>query len=238
MTTGNMVVENCDIDQSVEGPNMRLSPGFASSVFGDCYLQSIESGYQSDSPCVNAFDGVDAEDFPGVNQRTTSPFQILDTDELDLGYHYFPDESYVTPTPTGNPTQTPLPTVTPTPTPDFELDLVLNDSMFSANESFDLRVDFSNWLDRDNPMRLFVILDVYGQLFYCPAWTEEVQFQYISLGIGQSGIQLLSFIWPDVSGSADELYFHAALMDTEGIDLISDPNFPELAVSTVSFGYN
>jgi len=242
---GDLEVAYCDINQAFPEPNLRLNPLFVPGDYGEYYLAQIEAGYPENSPCVDAFDAISVDDYPEMAIRTTSPFHTVDTHALDLGYHYLRDPAFVTPTPTPTPSVTPTPTDTPvktpaptaTPTPAFELDLILNHTVFSPGMLFSLDVDVANWVSRQNPLRLFVVLDVYGEYFIAPSWTPEYQFIYVSAPVGRFGIPVLSFIWPDVDGTADGLMFHAAMTNTDGTVIVSDSRFPERATDSVTFGY-
>lgn len=242
---GELDVQYTDANQDVGGENnMNLNPLFATSTFGTHYLASEDAGYSEDSPCINAFSDLHTDDFPEMAARTTSVYHDLDTDLLDLGYHYTPDFNFATPTPTATPTVTPTPTatytVTPSPThgPNFQVDLILSDSELIEGDLFNLDIQFTNTMARSNPLRLYVVLDVYGQLFFAPEWTQENQFQYISLAKGMSGFTLLNFIWPQVNGSAEDLYFYAGVLDTHGQRLIADLRFPDKAIAMLPFSYS
>lgn len=245
MEDGELNVAYSDVDQTFPAPNKRLNPLFVPGDYGDYYLADTDAGYPTDSPCVDTFDELPVADYPDMAARTTSPFHSTDTGNLDLGYHYMPDPAFATPTPTLTPTMTPTPTETPvktptptpTPTPAFELDLVLSHTTFTPGSIFSLDVNVANWVERQNPLRLFVVLDIDGEYFMAPGWTEEYQFSYISAPVGRFGVPILSFVWPDVDGEADGLMFHAAMTNTDGTVIVSDPRFPELATASVTFGY-
>lgn len=227
----------CDVDQAIPGINIRKNPQFVPAYYGDHYLAHAYAGYATDSPCVDAFSNLDAEDFPIILDRTTSPYHFTDTDELDLGYHYFPLAGFQTPTPTSTPTPTATPTMTPTPTPEYRISLALSESVFIPGDRFQLQVRVSNWLKRDNPLRLIVALDVFGEYFLYPSWTQDFDFQYVSIPVGESGVWILDFDWPDGAGSAMGLMFHAAFMDTTGETIIRGEDDPSGGIASVQFGF-
>lgn len=226
-----------DIDQAIPGINIRKNPLFAPAFYGEHYLAHADAGYPVDSPCVDAFSNLDAEDFPIILDRTTSPYHFTDTDELDLGYHYFPLGGFQTPTPTYTPTPTGTPTMTPTPTPEYRISLALSETDFYPGDRFQLQVRVSNWLKRDNPLRLIVVLDVFGDYFFYPSWAPDFDFQYVSLPVGESGVWILDFDWPNGAGSVTGLMFHAAFMDTAGEAVIHGEGDPSGGIASVEFGF-
>ncbi|MBN1879907.1 right-handed parallel beta-helix repeat-containing protein [bacterium] len=230
-------VNLCDIDQDMPGLNIHQNPLFVSAEFGDHYLAHQYAGYPLTSPCVDTFNDLPVGMFPVISDRTTSPYHFVDTGDLDLGYHYTPWEAFQTPTPTETPTGTPYPTVTPTPTPAYTIELALTEKVFFPDDRFWLEVRVSNWLKQDNPLRLIVVLDVFGRYFMYPSWTEGYDFQYVSIPVGQSGVTVLDFLWPEGAGSAAGLSFYAAFMDTDGDIVISDASDPSAGIAVVEFGF-
>jgi hypothetical protein len=255
-THGDPIVQYCCSDAWYSGPNIQGDPLFASALFGDHYLAHAYAGYPQDSPCIDAFEEHQADAFDIITGRTTSPFHLIDTGALDLGYHYYPDQSFVTPTPTPThtvtptPTNTPMPTITPTrtpaptstptltPTPEYEIELLLNLPVFRPAALFKLELDVKNWKTRENPLRLFIVLDIYGDYFMFPSWTQQFDFMYVSVPVGHFGLEVMQFMWPYNCGSADSLAFHAAFMDTDGMDVIHAGDDPFSGIASVSFSFS
>ncbi len=143
-------------------------------------------------------------------------------------------------TPTGTPpTSTPTPTgttVTATPSPTatgadaLVLDLRLNKELFVANDPFLLELDVSR-NGTTVTVDQYVILDVYGTLFFGPSWTENVDFETKTYYNGYDGTtEIFNFTWPSVGGHADGLKFYAGCLMTGTADLIGN-------IDLVEFGY-
>lgn len=69
---------------------------------------------------------------------------------------------------------------------------------------------------------LFVILDVFGQMFMAPSFSEFDSYQW-SFEPGRTDLIVLpEFIWPDNVGSATGLIWYAALVNPEMTELTSE----------------
>ncbi len=138
-----------------------------------------------------------------------------------------------TPTPTQTPTITPTPTQSPTSTPPEwrGVKLILPGSPFTAGDQFKLRAQCMGDPD-DSDVNLYVILDVYGEYWFHPGWTEIPQYETVTLNPSKPVVSfILDFIWPDnTQGSVDGLYFWGAILDQETSDLIGD-------FDRIEFGY-
>ncbi len=61
---------------------------------------------------------------------------------------------------------------------------------------------------------LFVILDVYGQYWFAPGWTETPDAYSRNYEPGLTVISVINpFQWPQNTGTAENIFFHAALTD-------------------------
>ncbi len=79
---------------------------------------------------------------------------------------------------------------------------------------------------------LFVILDVYGMLFFWPGFTEDADFQIIDLPPDETIIEILpDFIWPSDVGAADGIHWYAGMTTPDMTQL-----FGEFGMWT--FGWN
>nr|HPQ41847.1 hypothetical protein [bacterium] len=136
------------------------------------------------------------------------------------------------PTPTGTsvptatpiPTETPVPTatpeVTPTGTPFTGVDLEISRRFFQAGDDFLLTGYLSNDDAGVLTGNLVLILDVYGDLFFHPDWGREFSVLPLALDPGIEFVVFLDFTWPQVSGSADGIYFYCAILNEENSAII------------------
>ncbi len=136
-----------------------------------------------------------------------------------------------TPTPTGtgtyNPdTRTPTRTVTPTPTggpTDITIDVQTSQAYYETGDRFWLKVLIENG-GPDIITDMYVMLDVYGEFFFHPSWTSEMEYEIRDLLANWSyEFKLLDFFWPETGGTADGIVFWAILSDHETLNgLCSD----------------
>lgn len=142
-----------------------------------------------------------------------------------------PPTNTPTPTPTtgpGEPTNTPLPTDTPEPTMTPQcgswgcsIDMPSDD--FGPGDDCYCRVDVCNpTQDVFNNLPVFVILDVYGMLFFAPDFSP---FNYYALQLepGITPIDVLPlFEWPSGAGSATGIKWYAAITNAEFTAIVGD----------------
>jgi len=124
-----------------------------------------------------------------------------------------------TPTPSATPappaTATPTPTLTaePTATPsEFRFVLSLNGDGFSAGDLFLLETEYFNPGAPAQDIQRYIILDVYGDLFFAPSWTPEPDAAVFDIPTGVSGKTLLDFVWPHGTGHAEGLVIWGGLL--------------------------
>ncbi len=118
------VVTYSDIEGGFTGTgNIDQDPLFVTGPLGDFYLSQTASGQANDSPCVDtgnaAASSICYTTFGGtlcMDDLTTRTDQILDSGQVDMGYHYGEFIPTPTKTPTRTPTFSPTPTVTLSPT--------------------------------------------------------------------------------------------------------------------------
>ncbi len=126
-----------------------------------------------------------------------------------------------TPTPTGTPTPEPTPTFTASPScTRTGVTLSLPASSFTAGETFYLDAMLCNTGTTLSDTPLFVILDVFGALYFAPGWKafpgQGIDYYLLTIETGNDLLEIIPpFIWPDGAGSADNLRFHAAMTDPE-----------------------
>jgi hypothetical protein len=86
-------VTYCDIDQAgYDGAglfNLRSDPLFVTGPRGDYYLSQTAAGQGSNSPCIDV--GSDTAISLLLDTMTTRIDNALDADQVDLGFHYEPD---------------------------------------------------------------------------------------------------------------------------------------------------
>ena len=69
----------------------------------------------------------------------------------------------------------------------------------------------------------YVILDVYGQYWFYPSWSQTVDYEQVALAPEHDGAEtILRFIWPQTADSASGIMFWAALVDTSDSALVSN----------------
>jgi hypothetical protein len=168
--------------------------------------------------------------------RRFTPWAVLQSADSHAG------GTMPTPTPeiTATPTQgTPTPTTppgTPTATPEIPCDelgvtLSMPDTFFHGGDLFFLDAYVCNDRDTQYAVPLFVILDVYGQLFFAPSFSEFDNYDII-LPPNDQILQtvLPAFYWPHGAGEAQNIHFHAAMTNQEITDLFGE-------MDSVTFGW-
>lgn len=191
------------------------------------YLRIIDTG-EGDAAATD--DDGDIIYDPGFPGGTVAGF---DLDAVAAVY----SEPVPTPTPPGEPTASPSPSITPTPDPspsptspvDYTFNLSLSKELFAAGDEFLLEVSCTNPWQALEGLSLYIILDVYGTYYFCPSWTTEADRTEIDLPPGLSGMTILQFTWPAVSGHADNLIVWGGIVTPENMVLGS--------VDRVVFGY-
>ncbi len=157
--------------------------------------------------------GVAPKNFTGFVLKTDKPGQI----HLTSPHIVITDEG----------SQTPL----PTPQPLFRVTLDLSGSLFLPGDLFKLDVhiekpDSQVYINQP----LIVLLDVHGEYFFYPSWHQDFDFSAIDIDEHIKTVNLLDFVWPDITGSASGLVFYAAILN---------PSFSSIAGNwdSVTFGW-
>jgi hypothetical protein len=143
--------------------------------------------------------------------------------ELSDPYLEIVQISQETPTPNNDPT--------PPPAPDFKLKMKLNQTVFRPGNPFSLVVtvgkpDSQSYFDQP----LCVILDLYGDYFFYPSWDRFFDYALVDLTIFIESFRILQFDWPDVTGHADGIVFHAAVLGSDMMSVAGN-------VDSVEFGW-
>ncbi len=150
--------------------------------------------------------------------------------------------------PTASPTLTPSPTcttapsstpeasptfnatVTPTPESGLFVDLVLNDHEFYAGDMFMLLITILNRQDESCGCQ-YIILDVYGDFWYWPEWTPEPGFRErcLEAWTDYDNEEILTFVWPENAGSAQNIKFWAAMVDPDAALILGNYDMEEFS---------
>lgn len=139
----------------------------------------------------------------------------------------------VTPTATSTqnpPTSTPLPdTPTPGATPTHGaggpyIEPVLNQTAFTVGDRFLFTVIISNWSESVSADE-YIILEVFGLYFFWPTWTEELNYETISIPANsETPSTILDFEWPSGAGSAQGLSFWTGLLTQGTLEVLDIQN--------------
>ncbi len=138
-----------------------------------------------------------------------------------------PGEPTNTPIPTHTAPPTPTPTTTlPTPTPectDWSAEITMPADNYMAGDLCYCYVYVCNPTDySESDLPLFVILDVYGTLFFGPDFSE-FNYYRIFLPPGRTFVEVLpGFYWPDNAGRAENIRWYAALTDPAVTQIIGE----------------
>lgn len=126
----------------------------------------------------------------------------------------------------------PLPTATPSVTLGVELEMP--GDMFHSGDLFYLNARVGNPGQAMTGIPLFVILDVYGDLFFWPGWIagdNGWDYQTIDLDPGIRIIPVIpAFDWPVIDGSASDLRVYAGMTRPDFSRLLGD-------MDIITFGY-
>ena len=143
-----------------------------------------------------------------LDELTTSPDGSPDTGIVDRGYHY------KDPCPI-DPTVTPTPTPTPKPCEEMGVKIRMPAIIFRQGDPCWCRVDVCNDLAESLAgYPLFVILDVYGSLYFAPSFGEFDHYldAFPQFDSGTTVVEVLpEFSWPEGAGRAFDIHWYAAL---------------------------
>ncbi|MBN1551122.1 right-handed parallel beta-helix repeat-containing protein, partial [bacterium] len=195
--------------------NIYSNPKFTDGAFGSYYLSQIASGQHETSLCVDSGSG-QAVDFcyetpAGVicmSDLTTRTDDVLDSDRVDMGYHYPPQQI-----------------------PPLGIYLNLSGSMFQTGDAFILTATISNpGPETYTYQPIVVLLDVYSTYFWYPVWSTAFNSMSINIPVGTMNMEMLNFIWPTVSYNASDLRFMAAILNKDMTAILGEWD-------SVSFGW-
>ncbi len=204
---------NNGIDYSGEEPGAHdlfdTDPVFVHGPDGSYYLSQLVAGQQITSPCVDAGDPM-----MSIPYGTTRTDEIADIAPPDIGFHY-----PLTATPT------------PTPIPWMGTQVIMSSDRFKAGDQFKLDV-FCMGNPGDQYAEMFVVLDVFGDFWFWPLWTPDLQGLLIALQPEQPvTFSILDFQWPHGDfGEVTGLKFWAAICRPGTFQAIGE-------IGWVEFGY-
>ncbi len=131
------------------------------------------------------------------------------------------------------------PVPTPTPGGGPEVTLEIPSTMFHPGDLFYLNARINSPDDALGKLPLFVVLDVYGEMFFWPSWqaysppeNPDIDFSLLDIPQGIIIVPVIqSFQWPTITGgSATGLKFYGALVSADFRDLVG-------IMAVVNFGY-
>lgn len=209
----NPTAEYCDVMGGYPGAgNLNADPLFTLGYWGAFCLQQAPGAPKS--PCVDAGSQASSAACFEANAGTVCLDQLStkesgqpDLGLVDLGFHY----------PVGG--------------PGIDFELALSSSLFRPGSHFNLIASITN--SEDNALvgvPLVVVLDVYGWYFFHPSWASTFEYEPIHLEIGETGVDILDFIWPAEPSSQSGLYFYGGLLTHDLASLIGN-------VGIVEFGW-
>ncbi len=86
--------------------------------------------------------------------------------------------------------------------------------MFSPGDDCFLKATLTNPGEPMQDIPLFIILDVLGNYYFYPSWTETVEWQSMDVPQGATELSIIpQFTWPDGVGSAQGLVFYGGMTD-------------------------
>ncbi len=131
------------------------------------------------------------------------------------------------PSPTAFPSSSPTspPSLIPTPTPSHgpsplepvpRIELLISKNEFHPSDRFLLYIKIT-YTGRApiSSIPFVLMLDVYGCTFWHPGWTEEFDYQLLTVEPGTIERNIFDFIWPDERSCCDSASFYGALLNEE-----------------------
>ncbi len=128
--------------------------------------------------------------------------------------------------PTGSPTYTPItPTETPTPfpsasptaSPKLTVHLQMPAHHFTPGSLCGLRIMIiNNGMDYAGEYPVFVMLEIFGNYFFAPSWTEAADYYLVNLIPGHTIIEVIDqFNWPDGVSTSGSAVFWGAVTEAD-----------------------
>ncbi len=116
-----------------------------------------------------------------------------------------------TPFPTPTPQNSPSPTPSPTPAQNFTLQILLNQTDYTAGDRFELKLQTSN-PGADTLVDVYLILNIAGSYWFWDDWTESPDFQYRTVPAHCTITEtILDFVFPPGAGSNHGIFYAGAV---------------------------
>ena len=104
---------------------------------------------------------------------------------------------------------------------DIWYNLGLGSTRILSGNSFLLTREIHNTTGSDLTADEYVLLDVYGEYWFAPTWTQEAQFQVTGTGPNSVDAEIpLDFFWPSGAGSASGIRFWGGIVESGTANLI------------------
>ncbi len=144
-----------------------------------------------------------------------------------------------TPTSPDNPTATPTmpdePTVTPTPSECIELGVKIEmpAAEYGPGDDCYMNIVICNPHDQEyQGVPVFVLLDVYGEYFFGPSFSQDLDYMTRTIVSGVEVVEILPmFDWPEGAGAADNIKFVSAMTNPQITQLFG-------TLDTFTFGWH
>ncbi|MCD4654453.1 hypothetical protein K8T06_11035, partial [bacterium] len=205
-------------------------------VIPDLRLRKISNGFAFDSPLIDAGDptiydpdGTRRDIGPYGGPYALTPMPIIPTFPPPEStptppiatvtpYPTITPSPTVTPTQTITPTETNTPTITPTSTPrSTGVRILMPSHLYYPDDICWCSV--SIYINAPEPLfhhPLFVLLDVYGEIFFAPSFSQEIDAWPGPWNSGETVIEILAhFSWPETGTSVNNVYWYAAITDPD-----------------------
>ncbi len=113
--------------------------------------------------------------------------------------------------------------------PNVIVELNMPSDYFREGDPCRLTAEITNHSNYDlEQIPLFVILDVYGEYWFWPTWTQTGEYQLMDIPMGlQEQIIIEPFTWPSNTGSATGIFFWGALTKTDFSNVLGTFGFWE-----------
>ncbi len=112
------------------------------------------------------------------------------------------------------------------------VDLTLSREIFLPGHVFLLTAGISNSGSETYAEQPFVVLlDVFGGYYWHPQWGHNFTYESLDIGLGTQVLEILNFVWPDVTNGATGVFFYGAILNQTFTEIIGE-------YDVVVFGWN